>query len=248
MELEHCTGQCAKCTSPKRQCGPSGDFIPKGICSTEIYPEVIERAMEKYKDPAIAEFAQQSMRQSDAAHGKLQGNDVRFPCKCRIQETVEFARRMRYKKLGLAFCGAVHPEATKLSKILEAQGFEVVSVCCKVGKKNKECIGVSQEEQDAINIHTNMCNPIVQAEIMNYEKTDMNILLGLCVGHDALFLKYSAAMCTVLAVKDRLLCNNPMGALYLADWHYKRLYNPDAFDKFDEHGNKINGTIQESTN
>ncbi len=232
----HCSGNCALCASPNRQCGPKGDFIPNDICSTELYPEIIDRAMEKYRLPQYAEFALQSMRQSDAAHGKLQGNDVRFPCKCRIQETVEFARRMKYKRLGLAFCGAVHPEATKLCKIFQAQGFEVVSVCCKVGMVDKEFLGITKEEKakrDAIHKEF-MCNPLAQAEILNHEKTDMNVVLGLCVGHDAMFLKASDAFCTVLGVKDRLLCNNPMGALYLADWHYKRLYNPDAFDRFDE--------------
>lgn len=173
-ETNRCTGNCALCTSPNRQCGPAEDFVPEGICSTELYPEIIEKAMEKHKLPQYSKFAEQSMRQSDAAHGRLEGNSVRFPCKCQIQETVEFARRMGYKKLGLAFCGAVHPEAIKLCRILQAQGFEVVSVCCMVGKKNKEEVGISREEQDAIGIHTNMCNPIAQAEILNYEGTEMN--------------------------------------------------------------------------
>jgi len=234
--MEKHSGNCALCTSPNRQCGPSGDFIPKGICSTELYPEVIENAMKKYQDPQFHKFALEAMRQSDAAHGKLEGNDVRFPCKCRVQETVEFARRMNYKRLGLAFCGAVHPEATKLANILQAQGFEIISVCCKVGKKDKCVLGIDDEEKAKRGkIHKEiMCNPIVQAEILNHEKTDFNILLGLCVGHDSLFLKNCNAMCTVLAVKDRLLGNNPMAALYMADWHYKRLYNPNAFEYFDD--------------
>jgi uncharacterized metal-binding protein len=66
-----------------------------------------------------------------------------------------------------------------------------------------------------------MCNPIAQAEFLNGEETDFNIVLGLCVGHDTLFFKYSKAPVTVLAVKDRALAHNPLGALYLADGYMK---------------------------
>lgn len=235
MENSECIGKCALCTSPKRQCGPAGDFIPEGICSTEIYRDIADASTEKYKLPEFANFAKQAGRQSDAAHGKRQGNDVRFPDKSRIQETIEFMHRMKYKKIGLAFCGAVHPEATKLNKILEANGFEVVSVCCKVGMIGREAIGISEEEARRHGtVNNKQCNPIFQADILNHEKTEFNILLGLCVGHDSLFMKNSDAMVTVLASKDRLTCNNAMAPLYLADWHWKRLYNPEAYDEYDE--------------
>jgi len=71
-----------------------------------------------------------------------------------------------------------------------------------------------------------MCNPITQAEFLNKEKTDLNIVIGLCVGHDSLFMKYSEAPVTVLAVKDRVLAHNPLGAVYLADSHYKKILFP----------------------
>jgi hypothetical protein len=57
-----------------------------------------------------------------------------------------------------------------------------------------------------------MCTPIAQAEVLNTEKVDLAILLGLCVGHDTLFLKYCHVPCTVLAVKDRVLGHNPLAA------------------------------------
>ena len=66
-----------------------------------------------------------------------------------------------------------------------------------------------------------MCNPIAQAELFNQQKTDFNIDLGLCVGHDTLFFKYSEAPVTVFAVKDRVLAHNPLGAIYLADSYYE---------------------------
>ena len=42
-----------------------------------------------------------------------------------------------------------------------------------------------------------------QALLLNGQKTQFNIALGLCVGHDALFCKYSDALVTTLAAKDR---------------------------------------------
>jgi len=51
----------------------------------------------------------------------------------------------------------------------------------------------------------------------NDEQTEFNIVMGLCVGHDSLFLKYSNAPCTVLAAKDRLLGHNPLAAIYTVD-------------------------------
>lgn len=53
-------------------------------------------------------------------------------------------------------------------------------------------------------------------------KTDLNIAIGLCVGHDALFSKYSDAPVTTLIAKDRVLGHNPVAALYSG--YYKKLY------------------------
>ena len=68
-----------------------------------------------------------------------------------------------------------------------------------------------------------MCNPIAQAMILNREATDFNIMLCLCVGHDALFLKYVEGPTTVFATKDRVTAHNPMAALYTVRSYYARL-------------------------
>jgi uncharacterized metal-binding protein len=106
---------------------------------------------------------------------------------------------------------------------LEAQGFEVVSVICKVGRTPKENIGIRGEEKVRIGEFESMCSPIAQAMILNEVKTDFNIMVGLCVGHDSLFLKYSEAYCTVLVAKDRVLGHNPCAALYTAGSFYARM-------------------------
>ena len=46
--------------------------------------------------------------------------------------------------------------------------------------------------------------------------------MGLCIGHDTLFLKYSAVPTTVLVVKDRVLGHNPVQALYMANTIYSK--------------------------
>ena len=70
--------------------------------------------------------------------------------------------------------------------------------------------------------YESICNPIGQAMYLNEEKTDFNVVVGLCVGHDSLFFKYSEAPTTVFAVKDRVLVHNPLAAIYASDFYYKK--------------------------
>jgi uncharacterized metal-binding protein len=99
----------------------------------------------------------------------------------------------------------------------------VVSALCKMGRTPKESIGVRDDQKINIGCFESMCNPIAQAFVMNEEKTELNIIMGLCVGHDSLFLKYAEAPCTVLAAKDRLLGHNPLAAVYTIDTYYRSL-------------------------
>ena len=134
--------------------------------------------------------------------------------KTRVKEIVDFCKQMKYKKIGLAFCVGLAKEANIFIQILKKAGFDVESIICKVGSVEREIIGIE-------NCNVPMCNPIAQAQLLNEEKTEFNIVLGLCVGHDTLFFKYSEAPVTVLAVKDRALAHNPLGALYLSDGYFK---------------------------
>jgi uncharacterized metal-binding protein len=71
-----------------------------------------------------------------------------------------------------------------------------------------------------------ICNPILQAKLLNEQKTDLNVIVGLCVGHDSLFIKYSDALVTTLITKDRVLGHNPAAALYTSNFYYQRLLQP----------------------
>ena len=121
------------------------------------------------------------------------------------------------------FCIGLRKEAKIVESLLSAAGFEVVSALCKVGRTPKEVIGVLDEEKIRIGAFESMCNPVAQAFIVNREKTEFNVVMGLCVGHDSLFLKYAEAPCTVLAAKDRLLGHNPLAAIYNIDSYYRAL-------------------------
>ena len=130
---------------------------------------------------------------------------------------------MQYERLGLAFCMGLRPEAQIVEKLFVSRGFEVVSALCKMGRTPKEDIGVRDDQKINIGCFEPMCNPIAQAYVMNAENTEFNIIMGLCVGHDSLFLKYADAPCTVLAAKDRLLGHNPLAAVYTIDTYYRSL-------------------------
>ena len=67
--------------------------------------------------------------------------------------------------------------------------------------------------------------PRGQAELLVKAGCQLAVILGLCVGHDTLFIRHCSIPCTVLAVKDRVLAHNPIGALYMAESYMKnRLY------------------------
>ena len=68
-----------------------------------------------------------------------------------------------------------------------------------------------------------MCNPVGQAALLAEAGTEFNVVMGLCVGHDSLFLMHSKAPATVLVVKDRVLGHNPVAALYTSHSYYRRL-------------------------
>lgn len=139
----------------------------------------------------------------------------------RVEEIAEFARKIGAEKLGIATCVGLLPEARTAAKIFRHHGFEVFGVGCKIGAQPKTSVGIEMSEAVAEKVGAIMCNPILQARLLNEKKTDLNIVIGLCVGHDSLFYKYSDALCTTLVTKDRILGHNPAAALYQADTYYR---------------------------
>jgi len=186
--------------------------------------ETLDQALSEYEKPEVKEFARQASIQEFECYDQTpEGLRTRNP---RIVELIQFSQKMGYKKLGLAFCTGLAQEAGIVTAILEKQGFAVVSTRCKIGAVPKENIGIKPEQKiGGPTACEPMCNPIAQAKILNSEKVDLAIILGLCMGHDTLFIKYCEAPVTVLAVKDRVTGHNPLAAIYTSSSFYQRLLN-----------------------
>jgi uncharacterized metal-binding protein len=193
-----------------------------------MHEEAVARAVAKYEDPVVYEFARQASIQEAEGYGDRDRKPfVKHPVKPRLEEIVDFAQRMGYRRLGVAFCAGLHAEAGMLERVLVGAGFETVSVVCKVGCTPKETIGIKDDEKMRIGEFEPMCSPIAQAELLNEAGTEFNLLLGLCVGHDSLFFRYSEAPVTVFAAKDRVMGHNPIAALYTLGSYSERFAPTD---------------------
>lgn len=224
---------CASCETavPQKVCFSSKGIGAKG-CPTLVKKEVLRESNREYEDPQTKEFARQaSIQESECYANRHQRPYVMQPTKTRIAEICEFARKMGYKRLGLAFCIGLAQEARMVEKVFKAHGFEMVSVACKAGRTLKEKIGIKEEEKIYQGTEEAMCNPVYQAGLLNQSATEFNVLLGLCVGHDSLFFKYAQAPTTVLAVKDRVTGHNPLAAIYLSDTYYRKIAHPEGLKK-----------------
>lgn len=129
----------------------------------------------------------------------------------RFQELVEYCRLNAYSKVGVAFCIGLSSEAEEFCNMLKAFGLDVISVCCKIGGISKDELGIKKISNDGFE---SICNPYFQAELLNREESQLNIIFGLCMGHDIEFSKNSTAPVTTFLVKDRVLGHNPAACLY----------------------------------
>ncbi|MCQ2508570.1 MAG: DUF1847 domain-containing protein [Dorea sp.] len=191
----------------------SGDKAYPPFCPTpSMNPELLDSAMSEYEKEEVQKVTQ-------AAADVVYENYGQFT---RVQEVMAFAEKLGAKKLGIATCVGLLKESRILAKILRAHGFEVVSISCKAGDQEKYTVGIPECYK---NLGVNMCNPVLQAKYLNEQKTDLNLVVGLCVGHDSLFYKYSEALVTTVVTKDRVLGHNPVQALYQAEsYYYEKLF------------------------
>lgn len=192
---------CADCYL--QTCNTESENYPK-FCASKKYLDYdstgcLNSYIENEEDHKIALVSSELVMDN---YGKLD----------RIQEIIEFAKRLEFKKIGIATCVGLIEESRILTNILRTSGFEVVNIGCKVGEISRADIGI---KASLIKKQNNpLCNPILQAKLLNDEKTQLNVIVGLCVGHDSLFTKYADAICTTAIVKDRVHSNNPSKGLY----------------------------------
>lgn len=186
------------------------EYPPFCLTTVNKNDKVLEEALELYKEEENHKVMINAANVEAEYYGVM----------TRVEEIIEFAKRMGYKKLGIATCVGLIRESRILASILRKKGFEVFGVACKAGAVEKTKVGI---DEACLKVGKNMCNPIHQAKRLNEEHTEFNIVMGLCVGHDSLFYKYSEALVTTLVTKDRVLGHNPAAALYTAESYYKRL-------------------------
>lgn len=120
----------------------------------------------------------------------------------RLEEIKNYARQAGIKRIGIAHCVSMPREADAVNRFLSDE-FQVFSVDCKCGRISKsDMLGCEGESL--------MCNPAGQAEFLKDKNTELNISMGLCVGHDMLFSQKSDVAVTTLVVKDRVNHHNPI--------------------------------------
>jgi uncharacterized metal-binding protein len=187
-------------------------MYPEGIpqyCQARKFMGLIEESKQQYLEPDTERFHL-------AAAKVLKRGGYDWP---RVQQCIEFARELGAKKVGLAVCVGLIREGREFARFLDRAGFHVISVACMVGGLKAQETGVPDEWVTPLGIS---CNPIVQAEIMNQEGTELNFIYGLCVGHDTIFISRSEAPVTYVVVKDMVTGNNP-GAVLLSPYHRMKL-------------------------
>lgn len=204
--------RCATCRVQACRHEPGTVDYP-AYCPMEQETEALRDALEAYEDEETRKLALAAARtEAD-----------RYPLEPRVEEVMSFARRIGAKRLGVASCIGLIEEARIFQGICEANGFKVHSVCCKVGVIPKEEIGLADEEKIHPGQFEALCSPIGQAKLLGEAGTELNVVVGLCVGHDSLFFQHSEAPVTVLVAKDRVTGHNPAAVLYTSHSYYSRV-------------------------
>ncbi len=205
---------CARCGT--WSCSSLDGRYPE-ICPT-AHPnpgqaQALAEARATYDDPAVREMAHAAAWVEKAGYCQWS----------RLEETLQLARRLGYRHLGIACCIGLRREAAVIAKVLEDGGFNVSVSVCKAGAIPKDDIGVAPEAQFRPGEGESMCNPVGQAALLAVEGCELNIVVGLCVGHDTLFMGESfrrGVPVTALIAKDRVTGHNPVAAVYCAQTYF----------------------------
>ena len=182
---------CANCSVKycAKKLDEEGEF-PRTCPSTRL--QINDYVAEYEQDPVTWKLASISGETTMHDHDET-----------RMQQVVRFAKAYGCRKIGLAFCISLSEEARMTANVLRKEGFEVESVICKVGRFDRKCVGVNDPRLKP------MCNPVAQAEYLNEAGCDLNLVIGLCVGHDALFFRHSKAPAVCLIAKDHIYHHAP---------------------------------------
>lgn len=196
----------AKCICTKQGCWIGEDRGIPRYCQANNYLDELETSKNEY--------------------GKLENVDI-YKAACvvgaekdgfrpRVEEALHFSKQLEFTKIGFAACTALQYDMGVLERIFTQEGFEVFCAACSIGRVSAENRGLPH-----LGGYVNsFCNPILQAQLLNAAGTELNFIVGLCLGHDILFTRYSSAPVSTLIVKDRMTGDNPSAALH--GWHTRR--------------------------
>lgn len=123
----------------------------------------------------------------------------------RVDEILAYCKEAGIKKVGIGHCISFKKQAKKLEDVLTDNGLEVEKANCKLGKLKFDELLPGYKGTS--------CNPAGQADYLSERETELNIMMGLCLGHDIIFNSKSKASVTPLFVKDRKRNHNPLKAL-----------------------------------
>jgi uncharacterized metal-binding protein len=221
--------QCIKCVEQYcRNEKFDRNNLPE-FCPMKHKMELINDSMKKYRESENKEIYINSAINEQESYEIIRGR--RIGVRPRLLEIIQFSKLMGWNKLGVAYCGGVTKEAQRVIEILESSDLEPYSVRCTCGHVDKSVLGVPKKYKisnlfDEPDKFEAGCNPIVQAEVLNSENMDMNVIIGLCIGHDLAFTKYAKAPVTTLMVKDRVTGHNTLASLY-SSYHHPRYWKEE---------------------
>ena len=119
---------CATCAVRACRAAPEGRRYPTSCPSILEGPALVQVEALYLKEGQERDLALAAARTE--AGGYMRNT--------RLEDTMDFARRIGATHLGIASCVGLVREARMLQEILEANGFQVESVICKVGSIDKE--------------------------------------------------------------------------------------------------------------
>lgn len=218
-----CALSCSECSI--RNCYRRDRKYPD-FCLTSQYHDAVEKTRELYTSDSVdGRLARAAAEIEGEYYGRL----------TRLEETIRFAKKLNVTKLGIASCIGLLDEASLYAKIVRTAGIETKTVICKVGAIDKTEIGLPDDLKVCPGCNESCCNPALQAQVLNEWGSQLNVMVGLCVGHDAIFARHSEAPAVTFIVKDRVLGHNPAAALYTAKFYYKRVLDEKTFPEPRKH-------------
>ena len=179
---------CDDCTTLTNSTG-SVEF-PEGCLTLALDREELNKIIDIYKDSPI------TTPYPAVATENIQSDSGTFSY---AVEIVAHARSLGANKIGITSCAALLKETRQFISYLRGQGFESYCVICKTGT----VIGIPEREGTKNYPHDSICNPALQAYILEREKTELNVIVGLCDNHNPHFIRHSKAPVTSLIVKDQ---------------------------------------------